>query len=92
MDALRNNADDDRGIEIVFRFASPANRSATGPLPRFTAMIRGPVFQPMLNHLSAVYDDVELVGDLARQQVAIATRDGWVVVYAFVLRRQDASP
>ena len=89
VDALRENGEDDRGIEIVFRFASPANRSATGPLPRFAAMIRGPLFYPMLNHVSALYDDVEVSGELARQQVAVATRDGWVVVYTFLLRRQS---
>jgi hypothetical protein len=88
VDALRDNDGDDRGIAIVFRFASPATRSATGPLPRFAAMIRSPIYQPMLNHLSAVYDDTQVVGDLARQQVAIATRDGRVFVYAFILRRQ----
>ncbi len=92
VDALRNNDDDDRGIEIVFRFASPANRSATGPLPRFAAMIRGPVYHPMLNHLSAVYDDMQVAGDLAMQQVAIASRDERVFVYAFILRRQKEGP
>lgn len=88
VDALKENGEGDQGIEIVFRFASPANRSVTGPLPRFAAMIRSPLYQPMVNHLAARYDDVEVSGELARQQVAIATRDGWVVVYVFLLRRQ----
>merc|ERR1711879_891835 len=36
-----NNPQTDDGIAKTFEFASPANQAATGPLPRFAAMIRG---------------------------------------------------
>ena len=39
LEALRHNDEQDRGIEVAFRFASPANRASTGPLPRFIRMI-----------------------------------------------------
>ncbi len=90
VEALRENDAEDRGIAVVFRFASPENRSATGPFSRFAAMIRGPLFEPMLNHVSAFYDDIEVAGELARQQVAVATPGGWVVIYSFLLRRQPS--
>jgi hypothetical protein len=88
--ALQGNDAEDRGIATVFRFASPENRSVTGPLPRFAAMIRSPLYQAMLNHVSAFYDDMEVAGDLARQQVAFATPTGWAVTYVFLLKRQEA--
>jgi hypothetical protein len=31
LEALRTNDENDRGIEITFRFASPANKRSTGP-------------------------------------------------------------
>ena len=33
VEALRENDADDSGIAVVFRFASPENRSVTGPFP-----------------------------------------------------------
>ena len=40
LEALRRNDEQDRGIAVAFRFASPANRTNTGPLSRFIAMIK----------------------------------------------------
>ena len=90
VEALRENDADDRGIAVVFRFASPENRSVTGPLSRFAAMIRSPLYEPMLNHVSAFYDEMEVAGEFARQQVAFATPGGWAVIYSFLLRRQPS--
>ena len=39
IDALRDNDQNNTGIATVFCFASPTNKSSTGPLERFTAMI-----------------------------------------------------
>jgi hypothetical protein len=39
-----------RGIEIAFRFASPENKRATGPLERFIQMVSSPAYRPLLNH------------------------------------------
>ncbi|MSV29914.1 MAG: hypothetical protein EXQ52_14390 [Bryobacterales bacterium] len=43
--ALRNNDKPrkDAGIATAFRFASPGNRAATGPLDRFILMVKGPL-------------------------------------------------
>lgn len=43
--ALAENGADDAGIALTFRFASPDNRRQTGPLERFVAMVKGPVYR-----------------------------------------------
>jgi hypothetical protein len=43
--ALAENGADDAGIALTFRFASPDNRRQTGPLGRFVAMVKGPVYR-----------------------------------------------
>jgi len=90
--ALAGNGADDAGIALTFRFASPDNRRQTGPLERFVAMVKGPAYQPMLNHTRATYEPVERNGDVARQIVRILGRDGQWVTYTFVLRRQELAP
>lgn len=88
IDALQNNsAADDDGIATVFRFASPGNRNNTGPLSRFTRMIKGG-FPDMLNHAGARYDPMEISEDTAIQAVWLLTGSGAEVGYAFQLGRQ----
>ena len=50
--ALKNNdhPQPDAGIELAWAFAHPSNRKATGPLGRFTQMLKGPTYRDLLNH------------------------------------------
>ena len=82
----------DAGIETAFRFASPANRKATGPLPRFIEMVRNPAYRPMLDHRGARYGKLKREGDQASQTVILKTRDGGRVGYLFQLSRQTEAP
>ena len=91
LEALRNNDDADRGIEVAFRFASPANRAHTGPLPRFIRMIRQGPYALMLDHHTATYGMVRIIGDHARQQVTL-TGARARVSYWFFLSRQEGAP
>ncbi len=87
VESLQNNASDDAGIATVFRFASPGNKANTGPLAKFTRMIkRG--FPDMLNHIGVRYDSMELEGDTAVQAVWLQTVSGSEFGYAFQLRKQ----
>ena len=89
IDALRTNAesDDDAGIATVYRFASPGNRANTGPLERFTRMIkRG--FADMLAHESRRHEEMRVVEDKALQAVWLTLPSGTEVGYAFQLGRQ----
>lgn len=90
VDSLQsNNEANDDGIATVFEFASPKNRVNTGPLARFTQMIkRG--FPDMLNHDGARYDPLEVTGDTAVQAVWLLTSSGAEVGYAFQLGKQQS--
>ncbi len=90
IDSLQNNDPrDDQGIATVFGFASPNNRSSTGPLARFTDMIkRG--FPDMLNHTESRYDPMDIVGDTAVQAVWLMTPTGTEIGYAFQLGKQPS--
>ena len=91
LEALRNNDRQDRGIAVAFRFASPANRVNTGPLPRFIAMIeRGP-YALMLEFRHAEFGPVETVADQARQRVTL-TGARASATYWFFLSRQSEDP
>jgi hypothetical protein len=87
LDSLRGNDAADHGIAVCFRFASPGNRSQTGPLPRFISMIKDGPYQLMLTYDEADYEPVEIVDDVARQRVTLSTST-LSVTYAFYLSRQ----
>jgi hypothetical protein len=89
MEALKYNDARNRGIEIAFRFASPSNKVNTGPLPRFIAMINGDAYRPMLEYNAIEYDEIQVLGDQAAQRLAVTTDDGLIIVYVFVLSRQE---
>lgn len=91
MEAFRNNDRTDRGIEIAFRFASPSNRSATGPLVRFVGMIKQGGYASMLEAVEVVYGVVEERGDRAQVPVTVFTADGSAWGYRFHLRRQSGN-
>ena len=91
LEALRNNDEQDRGIEVAFRFASPANRESTGPLPRFIRMIRQGPYALMLGFREASYGTVEVREEVARQRVTL-TGARSRVSYWFYLSRQSKAP
>lgn len=78
----------DRGIEVTFGFASPANKRMTGPLERFKLMVHNPVYGPMIGHRNATYENLKVAGDVARVDVIIVSKDGENVGYRFILSRQ----
>ncbi len=82
-----NDVQNDAGIARVFSFASPANKLSTGPLSRFTSMIKKG-YPDMLNHISARYDSMEVDANTAIQAVWLMTASGAEVGYAFKLSQQ----
>ena len=89
--ALGNNDDPhpDNGIEITFRFASPANKVMTGPIERFKIMVHGPRFEPMLYYRSASYENLVIDGDNAAIDVILFGKDNAFLGYRFTLSRQS---
>jgi len=89
IEALKTNdpAKDDNGIATVFDFASPGNKSSTGPLPRFTKMIKGG-FGQMLNHTSSEFGPMEISDNTALQAVWLTTSAGQQLGYVFQVGKQ----
>ena len=91
VEALQRNDEphEDAGIETAFEFASPGNRAATGPLPRFAQMVHGPGYRDMLGFESAEYGPIRVEGDQAAQEVTLVQPDGRRVTFLFGLSRQS---
>lgn len=70
--ALRDNDEPvpDAGIARTWEFAHPANRRYTGPLPRFTDMLKSPAYRGLLGHRS---HDVEELGRDTKRAVFLVT-------------------
>ena len=80
------------GIKTAYNFASPANRRATGPLEKFIAMVEGPRYAPMIDHVAATTEPLERTGDQATQQVTLTTPDGRTATYRFGLSVSETAP
>ena len=93
LQALRGNGPGDKGIEVAFRFASPDNREATGPLARFARMIKQGPYALMLSFTAAEYGPVQVMEREARQRVTLFAPGLAPVTYVFYLQRQvEAGP
>jgi hypothetical protein len=88
LDALRTNTLINEGIALTFRFASPANRQVTGPLPRFVKMLRSPPYDRLLNHREVEYGPLRVDNDTAYQPVIVTASDGQRAGYLWVMSRQ----
>ena len=90
VDALAHNDEPyaDAGIETTFHFASPANRFSTGPLDRFTRMVKSPPFGVMIDHVASEFSEVVFDGNKAYQMVRLTAANGLVTVFAFQLGKQ----
>ena len=91
VNALKTNnpAQNDDGIETVFAFASPGNKSATGPLPRFKQMLKTG-YGNMLNHRSSEFSPIEIQGNQAWQAVWLALPNGDEAGYMFQMGKQQS--
>lgn len=94
LEALQFNRElgNDRGIEIAYRFASPASRAATGSAGKFGQIVKNPLYRGMLDHQTAMYDEPIVTDDQAEQIVMLVTSNYDVPVYVFTLSRQSAAP
>ena len=92
--ALANNDAPYRnaGIEIAYRFASPANKRVTGPLRRFIRLLYDPTYRPFLNHKVAHFGQVDIRGSEATQTVILTAVNGRRVGYVFRLSKQRGAP
>ena len=94
LDALANNdyPFPNAGIETTFNFASPKNKVQTGPLERFTKLLKGPVFGQMINHLDSTLSEVVLDDNKALRLVQIIGANNEALYFAFRLGLQQKGP
>jgi hypothetical protein len=85
--ALQHNDDPapDAGIARTFELAHPDNRRFTGPLERFTAMVKSPGYRPLIGHTRHTIAPLEQSGAEANFLVTIEAADGTVVEYLWTV-------
>jgi hypothetical protein len=79
----------DAGIETTFNFASPSNKTQTGPLQNFTKILKGPTFKQMINHRDSTLSEVILEENRALRLVQIISANNETLYFAFRLRLQQ---
>ena len=94
---LKNNdlLEKDFGIRQAWNFAHPRNREFTGPLPRFSMMLKGPDYNTLLNHKShTILTDSEGSegqtdkGEAWRQfDVLLETPKGTILYFSWVVQK-----
>ncbi len=78
LEALRYNDTPtrDAGIEQVWAFAHPRNRVITGPLSRFSRMLRGPGYSVLVNHRVHEITEIRVGETQAAFAVRVLAREG----------------
>ena len=89
--AMQQNDESDIGIEVTFRFASPANKKQTGPLKRFIRLVRNPSYSPLLNHTNATFLELTVEENFAVQEVVVTSSKGERIGYRFRLSIQKGT-
>jgi hypothetical protein len=89
--ALQHNDDphSDAGIERTFRFASPSNKSVTGPLEHFVRIVKSAAYLPMINSQDSAVIGSRINGEKARVVVRITPEKGPQQMYLFLLTKQQ---
>lgn len=80
------------GLAQAWKFASPGNREATGPLPRFARMLRADTYRGLLGHIAVQLGPVLEDGPQAQVEVLVLAADDTTQGYTWVLGRQEAEP
>ena len=65
----------DSGIEQTWNFAHPNNKKVTGPLSNFKRMIKGDIYQMMINHLSHTVTELASSDKWAQFEVIILDKN-----------------
>lgn len=77
----------DSGVAQVWAFAHPSNRAMTGPLSRFTRMLKSPNYRALIGHRDHFLRLVKETKDKAHFAVRVTGQDGWVYGYSWQLAK-----
>jgi len=78
----------DAGIEMAYRFASPANRASLGPYWHFVAVVKQPAYAPLINHANRELGQPTLDERSASIPVIVVGSSGEVAGYLWSLSKQ----
>ena len=70
-----NKLSDDFGIKQTWNFAHPNNKKYTGPLDKFTKMIKGDVYQMLIDHLEHTINPLGNSDKWAQYEVIILDKN-----------------
>lgn len=89
LEALKNNDEPrlDAGIKQTYALAHPNNKRLTGPLPKFTQMLKGPLYKVMLNHVAHTIEEVAQSDDRAVFGVTVIGAGGEVYKFRWTVQR-----
>ena len=89
LNGLKHNdsPETDAGIRQTWEFAHPRNRAMTGPLKRFTTMLKGPGYDVMLNHASHEIVPANSGEGWRRFDVFMETEVGEVMQFAWIVEK-----
>lgn len=92
LEALRINDDPrrDAGIKQTYALAHPQNKMLTGPLPKFTQMLKGPLYKVMLNHRAHSIEKVAQSDSRAVFGVTVVGGAGEVYKFRWTVRKIEA--
>jgi hypothetical protein len=76
------------GIERTFRFASPGNKAATGPLEHFTVIVHGSQYSSLINAVEGSVAKVVIQDTKAQVLARVVSAGGSKVYYVFLLSKQ----
>lgn len=77
------------GIRQCFAFASPSNKSITGPLTRFASMVHRPPYDALLKPQELLIGKPEIHDDHASVTVTMLDSRGKLQAFLFLLGRQN---
>ena len=80
-----NNPATNSGVARVWAFAHPANRIVTGPIARFTQMLKSPPYRALIGHRRHHLRQVEVTKDKALFAVKVTDRVGDIFGYSWQL-------
>lgn len=94
LEALQRNdvPQQDAGIAQTWAFAHPDNKSIMGPLELFTAMIKGPYYQMLVDHREHAVKRVAVTPETALVAVTVEPASGPVVFYQWKLEKVHSGP
>ena len=92
LQALQNNdvPSADAGIAQTYALAHPDNRRVTGPLSRFAEMIKGPLYEVMLNHRAHSVEQVASSDERVIFGVTVVAAGGAVYKFRWTVQRIGA--